>query len=78
MDLPDVLPFTSSDLCELMRLDRQPTLMALVQQLMPHEGGFCGCRAGVGAGGDEGGGGAIRTPGEGGGDDVSSQADSQH
>lgn len=38
VDLPEVLPFSPTDLCELMRLDRQPTLMAAVQQLVPQEG----------------------------------------
>lgn len=33
-----MLPFTPSDLCELMRLDRHPALAAAVQQLLPHEG----------------------------------------
>lgn len=33
-----MLPFNTSDLCELLRLDRQPVLLAAVQQLMPQEG----------------------------------------
>ena len=33
-----MLPFTPADLCELMRLDKQPALMAAVQQLLPQEG----------------------------------------
>lgn len=47
-ELPEVLPFTAADLCELMRLDRQPALLQSVQQLMPSEGegGGSGCTEG--------------------------------
>jgi hypothetical protein len=36
--MPDVLPFTAWDLVELLRLDRHPTLLAAVTQLLPQEG----------------------------------------
>jgi hypothetical protein len=37
-ELPEALPFSAADVCELLRLDRQPALLQAVQQLMPSEG----------------------------------------